>query len=106
MSEEKEYTLQEGEDYMDFLYRALQGQASDDRIQLLAILLEIVITELQGYSFTLSLVPKPQEIDMIITHNGHAIKDSIMQIIDNQVSYLRYQHPAKDRHVLKLCKEK
>ena len=91
---------------MDFLHRVLQGQASDDMIQLLAIVLELVITELQGRDFTLGLAPKPQEIDVAIAHDGRAIKKELMQIIDAQVNRLRYQHLAEDRHVLKFCKEK
>ena len=103
MSEEKNYTLQDGQDYADFIYHSLHGQASEETIQLLTVVLELVITELQGSKSVLNLALKPQEIEITIAHDGRAIKQDLMQIIDDQVSRLHYLHLAKDRHILTVC---
>lgn len=99
----KEYILQDNEDYRDFLYRVLDGQ-SIDVIQLLTILLEIVITEIQGLNFILTLTLRPNQVDIAITHNGGAIKESILNIVEDQVEDLHYRHLKNDCHTLKICK--
>ena len=99
----KEYILQDNEDYRDFLCRVLDGQ-SVDVIQLLTALLEIVITEIQGRSFILTLTVMPGQVGISITHNGGAIKETILNVVEDQVEDLHYRHLNNDCHTLKISK--
>ena len=105
MPEKTEFTINKGEDFRDFLFRVLGGLTDKDSLQLFVILLEIIVTELKEPDYTLSLSIKPQEIGIAITHSGRAIKESILNIIDDQVDHLRYQHKSRDFHVLKIRKK-
>ena len=99
-----EYRLTKDEDYRDFLSRTLKGQVDKKSYQLFIILLELIITEVKESTYSLTLTLKTKEIDLTISHKGNGIKDSILNIIDDQVDYLRYRRLAKDSHQLKIRK--
>jgi len=101
----KVYTLNEGEDYRDFMDRALEGTSDKEMHQLLIVLLELIITGMKDATYSITLHATTEKIDITITHNGNAIKSTIIDIVDDQVDYLYYRHQSKDCHILKFCKE-
>ncbi len=99
-----EYILEDNESYRDFIHRALQGKTSEDNLQLFVVLLEMVIPEINLSTYTISCSCEAAEISLTIHHSGKAIKKNMINIIDDQVDYLLYQHASKDSHILKLKK--
>jgi len=91
-----DYLLNKDEDYRDFTNRALKGQIDDKKLQLFIILLEIIVTEIGTAAYSIVITVKPKEITIHIIHQGNAIKNNILAIIDDQVDYLHYYHQAHD----------
>jgi len=101
------YTLSENENenYWDFVQRSLKGQISEDDLQILLFLLEIIFTEITVPHFAISLTVKTEEIGIYIVHHGKAIKNKNVENVKNQVDNLRYRHLTKDSHVLEIKKK-
>lgn len=104
MAGNMEYTLNEGKDYNDFLHRVLNGKVDEDVLQLLVILVEMIVTELKNSNYSLSIVLNGKVVRMTIAHQGNAVNDSILNIVDDQVDHLYYRHDSKKSHVLVLHK--
>lgn len=106
MKEKKvEFVLERNESCRGFLQRSLDERVNADKVQLFTILLEIIIPEVRESDFSLSLNRHADGIDITITHHGKAIKDNILDLVDDQVDSLRYRHLTKDHHVLILSKK-
>ncbi len=99
-----EYILKDNEPCKDFIHRALQGKTSEDNLQLFVVLLEMIISEINLSAYTISCSCEAEGITFSINHCGKSIKKNLINIIDDQVDYLHYQHVRKDKHFLKLKK--
>ncbi len=99
-----DYTLNEKEDYREFINRALSGKIDQDKLQLFTFLLEIIVTEIGVATYFISLSENTEEVAISIVHHGNAIKKNIIDIIYDQVDYLHYRHYSKDSHTLKIRK--
>ncbi len=97
-----DFTPNENESYKDFIYRSLKGQIDEKELKLIVVLAEIIVTELRKSPYTMSISTKPEEITICFAHKGKAIKENIINIIDNQVDYLHYYHESKDDHILRI----
>ena len=64
-----------------------------------------MVLEIKDRTFILTLTIRPNQVDIAITHNGDAIKESILNIVEDQVEDLHYRHLQNDCHTLKICKE-
>ncbi len=98
-----DYVLGNDEHYKDFLQRALQGKIDDKKLRLFTILLELIITEVKSSTYDMTLTVNEKEIAITINHQGSKINNNLMDIIDDQVDYLHYQH-KKDNHTLRIKK--
>jgi len=98
------YTLSQNENYKDFLCRTLEGQVSSEQLQLFVFLLELIVSEECVTTYSVILIFDAGEVTIEFTHQGRAIKKNIIDIIDDQVDYLHYQHKTKADYILKFRK--
>ncbi len=97
-----DYTINKDETCRGFMYRALQGKTEDDNINLITFLLEMIVSEIKENAYSIFLNVNSEEVTITVEHHGKAIKNNILDIINDQMDYLHYQHQTKDSHKLKI----
>ncbi len=98
-------TLNENEDYRDFVCRTLKGKVEEDFQEFFIFLLGMIITEVGTPAYSVSLTVRSKEITLSISHRGNPIRDNIISIINNQVDSLRYRYLSKTGYMLKIRKK-
>ncbi len=99
------YTIYEDETCSDVICQSLEGLVDDVYQKPLMILLEMIVTEIRITPYNICVDVKSGKIAIRISHQGQAIKNDIIALIDDQVDYLYYQHLTKRSHILNIKKK-
>ncbi len=98
------FILEANEDCKRYMARIMTNTNWEDWEPMGCTLLEIIVNDLNGQEFNVSTDLASDEIKMTITHNGKALRDITIKLIDDYVDYLHYTHENRNCHLLTMRK--
>lgn len=95
MEQEKTYTIDYDEDYLEFIRRVIADQPDREPLRIVEQLTEIAVGELKGRPCDISAAVSDKRMKVTIRHNGRPIDERMVLVMGDHTDRVDY-HPEGD----------
>ena len=95
MDQEKNYTIDYDEDYLEFIRRVIADQPDREPLRIVEQLVEIAVDELKGRPCDISAAVSEKRMKVTLRHNGRPINERMVWLMGDHTDHVDY-HPDGD----------
>ena len=90
MEQEKKYTIDYDEDYLEFIRRVIADQPDHEPLRIVEQLVEIALGELKGHPCDISAAVSEERMKVTIRHNGKQIDGRMIRVMGDFTDRVDY----------------
>jgi len=104
MENEKTYTINADEGYLEFVRRVIADQPDREPLRIVEQLMEIAVGEVMERMDDLSAVASDKRLTVTLRHSGKQIDGRLILIMGDNTDRVDYK-PGGDKWVLTICRD-